>query len=64
MSGGGIIIQRRQALLTAIKDPSLYNLLPQGWKDKVDAISNADPASCTLKDLKTLAKAIKFALHC
>lgn len=61
---GGIIIRRRLALLGAVKDSSLYDDLPQGYKNKVDAIDQAPPANCTEQDLETLVKALKVAIHC
>ncbi len=64
MSGGGIIIQRRAALLTAAKDPSIYDNLPMNCKDKIDDIDTKAPASCTEHDLHTLVKMIEIALHC
>ena len=64
MSGGGIIIQRRAALLTAAKDPSIYDNLPMGCKDKIDDVENKPAASCTEHDLHTLVKMLEIALHC
>lgn len=61
---GGIIIQRRLALLTAVKHPSLFDNLPMNCKDKVDEIEAKGPASCTEHDLHTLVKMIEIALHC
>lgn len=61
---GGIIIQRRAALLTAAKDPSLYDNLPMNCKDTIDDIEAKAPASCTEHDLRTLVKMIEIALHC
>lgn len=61
---GGIIIQRRAALLTAAKDPSLYDNLPMSCKDKIDDIEAKAPTSCTEHDLHTLVKMLEIALHC
>jgi hypothetical protein len=61
---GGIIIQRRAALLKAAKDPSLYDNLPMSCKDKVDDIETKGPASCTEHDLHVLVKMIEIGLHC
>lgn len=61
---GGIIINRRKALLTAVKDPSLYDNLPMNCKDKVDDIEAKAPADCTEQDLRTLVKMLEIALHC
>lgn len=64
MSGGGIIIQRRAALLTAAKDPSIYDNLPMNCKDKIDDIDTKPPDQCTEHDLRTLVKMLDIALHC
>lgn len=61
---GGIIITRRAILLNAVKDPALYDQLPQGYKNKVDAIDAAGPSACTQDDLDTLARCIRVAVHC
>lgn len=61
---GGIIIQRRAALLTAAKDTSLYANLPQNEKAKVDAIDTKPPDQCTQKDLETLVYVLGKAIHC
>jgi hypothetical protein len=61
---GGIIIQRRAALLNAAKDPSLYANLPTNEKAKIDAIDSKLPDQCTQKDLETLVHALKVALTC
>ena len=61
---GGIIIQRRAALLGAAKDPSLYDSLPQRWREKIDAIDARGPAQCTDSDLRTLAHCLLVAIDC
>lgn len=61
---GGIIITRRNALITAAKDPSLYDNLPMNCKDKIDAIEAKPPAQCTEDDLRTLVRMLKIALDC
>ncbi len=61
---GGIIIQRRAALLTAAKDSSIYDNLPMSCKDKIDDIEAKAPASCTEHDLHVLVKMLEIALHC
>ncbi len=62
--GGGIIIQRRAVLVTAAKDPSLYDLLNATDKAKVDAIAAKDPASVTENDLVHLVDLLRIAIHC
>ncbi len=62
--GGGIIIQRRAAILPAITDPSLYNSLPGPCKMTVDAIVNKAPGDVTDIDLSVLAAMIQVAVHC
>jgi len=61
---GGIIITRRNALLTAAKDPSLYDNLPTTCKDKIDDIDTKPPAQCTEHDLEILVKMLKIAIQC
>lgn len=61
---GGIIIQRRAALLVAAKDASLYDLLPAGEKAKVDVIDAKPPDQCTQKDLETLVHVLGKAIRC
>lgn len=61
---GGIIIQRRAALLTAAKEPCMYDNLPAGYKAKVDAIDLAPPSQCTEHDLETLTKVLRVAVAC
>jgi hypothetical protein len=64
MSGGGIIIQRAQVLVTAASDSSLYDGLPPREKAKVDAIKAKEPASRDEQDLEELVKVLKVAIHC
>jgi hypothetical protein len=61
---GGIIIQRRAVLLTAVKDHCMYDLLGSADKAKVDAIAAKDPASVTQQDLEQLVSLLKAAIHC
>ena len=58
---GGIIIQRRAALVPAAMDSSIYSYLSDDMKDAVEAVAAKDPASCTEEDIKTLARAIHEA---
>lgn len=64
MSGGGIIIQRRAAIVTALADASLYNSLPDQCKAVVDAIVSKPELDCTDNDLAVLAAMIQVAVHC
>lgn len=64
MSGGGIIIQRRAAIVTAVTDPSLYGSLPQTCKSVVDSIVGKPELDCTDNDLAVLAAMIQVAVHC
>jgi len=61
---GGIIIQRRAAIVPTVTDPSLYNSLPPACKAAVDAIVNKSPADVTDNDLSVLAAMIVVAVHC
>ncbi len=61
MSGGGIIIQRAKAALTAVTDPSFYTSLTIATKAKVDAIDAKDPMTRTAADVLTLAHALMEA---
>jgi hypothetical protein len=61
---GGIIIQRRSVLVTAAKDPCLYDLLGSSDKAKIDTIAAKDPASVTEKDLIHLVDLLRVAIHC
>jgi len=61
---GGIIIRRRAALLTAAKDSSLYDPLPQTEKAKVDSIDTKPPDQCTQHDLETLVYVLGKAVRC
>jgi len=61
---GGIIIQRRAAIVPTVTDPSLYDSLPDNCKATVDAIVNKAPGDCTDIDLAVLAAMIQVAVHC
>lgn len=61
---GGIIIQRRAAIVPTVTDPSLYNSLPDACKATVDAIVNKAPADVNDNDLSVLAAMIQVAVHC
>lgn len=61
---GGIIIQRRAAIVPTVTDPSLYDSLPDACKCVVDAIVNKSPADVTDNDLAVLAAMIQVAVHC
>jgi len=61
---GGIIIQRRAALVPAANDPSLYGALSDASKDKVDEITAKSPIDTTEHDIQTLAALILVATHC
>jgi hypothetical protein len=61
---GGIIIQRRAALVPAANDPSLYGSLSDPCKDKVDEITAKAPGDTTEQDLQALAALILVATHC
>lgn len=61
---GGIIIQRRAALLKSAKDSSIYDNLPMNCKDTIDDIEAKAAGSVTDEDLRTLVKMIKIGLHC
>ena len=64
MSGGGIIIQRRAAIVPTVTDPSLYDSLPAPCKATVDAIVGKLPTDVTDNDLAVLAAMIQVAVHC
>ena len=59
---GGIIINRSEALLTAVTDPSIYDSLLAPIKVQVDAIKAKAPADRTQEDVQTLARAIVSAV--
>lgn len=61
---GGIIIQRRLALLSAVKAPCFYDELPDSIKSKIDAIDQASPSACTQQDLVRLARYLRLAVEC
>ena len=61
---GGIIIRRRLALLSAVKDPSFYDELPDSIKNRIDAIDQAPPSACTQEDLVRLARYLRLAVEC
>jgi len=61
---GGIIIQRRAAIVPAVTDPSLYNSLPPTCKATVDAIVAKLPADVTDFDLSVLVAMLQVAVHC
>lgn len=61
---GGIIIQRRAAIVPAVTDPSLYDSLPGNCKTVVDALVGKLPADVTDNDLAVLAAMIQVAVHC
>jgi len=61
---GGIIIQRRAAIVPTVTDPSLYDSLPPACKAVVDAIVAKAPGDCTDNDLSILAAMIQVATHC
>lgn len=64
MSSGGIIIQRRAAIVPAVTDPSLYDYLPSNCKAAVDAIVGKLPADVTDNDLAILTAMLQVAVHC
>lgn len=61
---GGIIIQRRAAIVPTVTDPSLYDSLPAPCKTAVDAITAKAPGDVTDADLAVLAAMIQVAVHC
>jgi len=61
---GGIIIQRRAALVPAANDASIYGSLSDACKDKVDEITAKSPADTTEQDMQALAALILVATHC
>lgn len=61
---GGIIIQRRAAIIPAVTDSSLYDALPTPCKSVVDAIVHKAPGDITDADLAVLAAMIQVAVHC
>lgn len=61
---GGIIIQRRAAIVSTVTDPSLYDSLPPTCKATVDAIVTKAPGDVTDHDLSVLAAMIVVAVHC
>lgn len=61
--GGGIIINRRAALLNAAMDPSIYPYLSQTTKDAVECIARKAPGDTTQDDIETLAAAILEAVN-
>lgn len=61
---GGIIIQRRAAIVPTVTDSSIYNSLPAPCKAAVDAIVSKAPADVTDNDLAILAAMIQVAVHC
>lgn len=61
---GGIIIQRRAAIVPTVTDPSLYDSLPPACKAVVDAIVAKAPADVTDIELSVLAAMIQVACHC
>lgn len=61
---GGIIIQRRAALLPAATDPSIYNSLPDISKEKIEVICAKAPGDTTAEDIQILGSLIHLATHC
>lgn len=62
--GGGIIIQRRAALLPAATDPSIYNSLSDSSKEKIEVIVAKAPGDTTEQDIQLLGALIHLATHC
>ncbi len=60
---GGIIIQRRAALLAAAQDPSIYGSMTDGDKMAVDAIATKAPDETTAQDIRHLAKLIHHTVE-
>lgn len=54
MSGGGIIIQRAKALLTAANDPSIYGSMSDEQKNRIEDINRKGPADYTEADVRML----------
>ena len=63
MSGGGIIIQRAQVLLTAATDPCIYACISSEDKSCVDDIEAKAPDQRTKADVIYLADLIKRTCH-
>lgn len=63
MSGGGIIIQRN-AIRTAVTDPSIYDALPPACKDRVDLIATKGLADWTDDETSFMASMPTVAVHC
>lgn len=64
MGGGSIIINRAGVLVTAAKDPCLYDTLPDHCKHKADVIAAKAPDQRTLQDVYELADIISVAVRC
>ena len=62
--GGGIIINRRAAIVPAVTAPAIYDSLPAPCKAAVDAITAKAPGDVTDYDLAVLAAMIQVAVHC
>lgn len=61
---GGIIIQRAQILLDAIKEPCLHDGLPKHIRDRIAAIDSKQPDQRTEDDVHYLGACFPLATHC
>ena len=62
--GGGIIIQQRAAIKTAVNDPSIKSLLPSHCQTQVDIISAKGLDQWTAHETEFMASMPLVAVHC
>jgi hypothetical protein len=62
--GGGIIINRRAAIKTAVNDPSIFGALPQHCQDRVTDINIKGLADWSDDDTQFMASMPLIAVHC
>lgn len=61
---GGIIIQRRAVIKTAVTDPSFYDTLPAHCKSRVTQIASKGLADWNDEETHFMARMIPHALDC
>jgi hypothetical protein len=62
--GGGIIIQQRAAIKTAVNDPSISGVLPQSCRDRVMDINAKGLADWSADETTFMAAMLTVAVHC
>lgn len=61
---GGIIIQRRAAIKTAVNDPSIYGSLSQACRDRIDDINAKTLDQWSEDEESFMASMPTVAVHC